>query len=384
MRNLTACRCDKTRWKGRSAFRLSNGAIEVVVLLGGGHIAELRQSGSAINALWESPWETIDPQTFQPRTHTRRYGTPAVGKFLSGYTGHALSLGYFGMPSAEEERLGLPLHGEPASREWKVLHRESAREHCLLTLQVNAPAYGLKFEREIRLSRGQNTAEIHETVRNLHDSDAHIQWVQHATFGEPLLTPGESIVALSGAQAKTWPLGYEGKASLADDRNFRWPRAPKAGGGTADLSQPFRQDGTGLVASILLNGNREDGYVAGLNWKLGLIAGYCFDRAHFPWLAMWEENRAREYAPWNGITRALGVEFGTSPMPLGLDQAITAGRMFGAPALIRVPANGKRSTRYTMFVATTPSRWKKVRDVRRLENGLMIEGPRAGDELLLR
>lgn len=62
---------------------------------------------------------------------------------------------------------------------------------------------------------------------------------------------------------------------------------------------------------------REIGFVSALNWELGLVFGYCFRSVDFPWLAIWHENCAREYAPWNGKTQTLGLEFGTTPMSVG-------------------------------------------------------------------
>src|ERR1700746_3017858 len=91
-----------TSWKGRQGYRLCNGLIKLTVLLGGGHIADFRFCGSPRNVLFESPWTTIEPSAYAPGLHSGKYGKSPVGKFLSGFTGHALVLGYFGMPSPEE------------------------------------------------------------------------------------------------------------------------------------------------------------------------------------------------------------------------------------------------------------------------------------------
>src|SRR5512140_602062 len=98
---------EAVRWKNRRGFRLSNSKIEVTVLLGGGHIADLRLCGSTTNALWEAPWPTIEPYQFSDDEHSAAYGQRAVGQMLSGYTGHALAIPYFGMPSPAEATRGL-------------------------------------------------------------------------------------------------------------------------------------------------------------------------------------------------------------------------------------------------------------------------------------
>ena len=57
--------CSKTKWKGRPAVQLANGAIELTALTGGGAIADLRlskgSSGLRENVLWEAPWPSVDP-----------------------------------------------------------------------------------------------------------------------------------------------------------------------------------------------------------------------------------------------------------------------------------------------------------------------------------
>jgi len=87
----------KTRWRGRDAYTLSNAAIRLVTLTGGGHIAEfsLAQDDPPVSPLWTPPWETIEPFTYRAGRHALRYGTITEGKLLSGLTGHSICLDYF-------------------------------------------------------------------------------------------------------------------------------------------------------------------------------------------------------------------------------------------------------------------------------------------------
>src|ERR1700757_3156390 len=150
---MSTCAVDPVQWKNRRAYRLSNGKIELTVLLGGGHIAALRLRSSAINALWESPWPTIEPQTFSSRAHAVLYGDGPVGRFLSGYSGHALALGYFGMPSSDEAERGMGLHGEAANSEWKIVSAVADDDSASLVMEVTLPVYHLHLRREIVLPR---------------------------------------------------------------------------------------------------------------------------------------------------------------------------------------------------------------------------------------
>jgi len=366
------CECRSVRWKNRGAYRLSNGSIELTVLLGGGHIADFRIVGSPLNLLWEAPWETIDPQTFSSAKHATLYGDGAVGKLLSGYTGHALVLGYFGMPSADEAIQGLPLHGEAASAAWSVVAAEQGEDSASLTLEIELPVYQLSCRRQITARANALTVAIDETVINRSGTEIMLQWVQHAAFGEPFYTQADASLFVPVSRAVTWPLGYEGHEFLPNNAEFAWPVAPTANGRQADLRIPFQQNGTGFIASLLILAERAQGYVAIHNRRHGLIAGYCFDRTNFPWIALWEENRARPYAPWNGVTRARGVEFGTSPMPLGLDQAREMRTLYDTPVLATIPAGSRLSAAYEIFVGQVPASWKSVSDVVPSDDSLFI------------
>jgi hypothetical protein len=371
---MSRCVADAVQWKKRRAYRLSNGRVEITALVGGGHIADFRLCGSPINALWESSWPTIEPQNFSSREHAPLYGDGPAGRFLSAYTGHALALGYFGMPSFAEAEQGLALHGEAASTEWNVISAECDDRSASLAMEVSLPVYRLRFRREIFLPVDAFTVCITEVVSNQSDDDVEFQWVEHAAFGEPFFTSGDATLFVSGTRGVAWPVGYEGKEILCNDAEYRWPYAPSTDGEPFDLSQPFVRDGTGFVAALLAAANRENAFVAVHNRRRKLVAGYSFDRTLFPWIALWEENRAREYAPWNGRTRVRGVEFGTSPMPLGLDHARKMRSLFDTPVLASIPGGSRMETQYDLFLHPTPPQWTQIKDVRRFDDTLVVRG----------
>ena len=366
----------RVNWRGRPAIRLSNGVVEMMALQGGGHIAGFCFVGDTprpkTNVLWESPWEGAAPGTAKARRLAAKYGPRGVGEFLASYTGHALCLDYFGMPSAEEVRKGLPLHGEAATSNWRSIQKATRSADARASWRVKLPSAGLEFGRGIEIHKGESVAIFRESVTNQRDADHYFHWVQHVTFGAPLLDPECSQVFLSGTRAKTWPLGYEGKNLVCADREFQWPRAPRENGGEADLSVPFQERGTGFVASVLLDANRDMQFVAALNWRLGLVAGYVFRGQDFPWVAVWEENCAREYAPWNGGTQTRGMEFGSTPMPIGKEAMFLAGKLFDTPGWRKIPARGTQRVVYAAFLAVAPQSWRSIGDVRSTDTGLVI------------
>lgn len=373
MARKTACTSEKIRWKNRPAISLNNGVVEMVVLIGGGHFASFRFAGRGPNLLWESPWTTIDPNAFREKD-AAKYGGGSAAKFLAGFTGHALALGYFGSPSDGEAKAGLPLHGEASSSNWRVVKTAGGANAAALCIECLLPVTGLKVRREIELRKNEPFARISETVSNQRKTDNFYQWVQHATFGEPLLAPKVSTVSIPGFRAQTWPLGYEGNELLAKDQQFRWPIAPSAHAGSCDLRLSFHQEGKGYVASVLIDPTRDSGFITAFNPELRIAAGYCYPRKLFPWVTLWEENRARSGPPWNGMTRARGIEFGTSPMPLGLAQAVFNGPMFDTPTLRCLGVGSSVTAEYRIFAAEISPSWEAIGDVRAEADKIVIRG----------
>jgi hypothetical protein len=64
----------------------------------------------------------------------------------------------------------------------------------------------------------------------------------------------------------------------------------------------------------------------------GTVAlGYRWERATFPWLMTWEENRARQQAPWNGRTLVRGLEFGSYAFATSRRANVERGTLLGQP-----------------------------------------------------
>jgi hypothetical protein len=354
-----------TKWRDRPAFCLNNGVVQLITLTGGGHIADFRlldPTSGSVNALWEAPWPTMDPDKFRSN-HVRKYGPAPVGKYLAAFTGHTVCVDYFGEPSEAEAAQGLTLHGEASTSRWKLLKRNQTSAEARVSLAVPLPAAGLRFRRELRLRRNESVVYVEETVTNERAQDHFFHWTQHVTLGLPLLHPAESLVALPGTRAVTWPHGYEGVSLFRDNQEFNWPETSAIDGDKISLARPFARDGRGYIASVLLDPQRELGFVAALNWKLGLLFGYCFRRSDFPWVAIWEENLSRKGSPWSGKTRARGLEFGSTAMPVGKEETFARGSLFDAPTFRRIPAKSQLRAPYVLFLSKVSAEWRSIRDI---------------------
>jgi hypothetical protein len=364
------------RWKGREAAGLSNGVIELIALTGGGHLAVFRfletTGHSSQNVIWEVPWPTYDPVPGPSEEVLQMYGPKGVDKFMAAYTGHSLCLDYFGEPSAAQAYAGLGLHGEAPVTRWNVSEQDQlAGPSCRWNIKL--PAARLAFERQIRLGIEESVAYVQEIVGNEDGNELAFDWVQHATFGPPFLKEGESTISASATRGITWPLGYEDASLLANDREFVWPYAPCEGvEQDTDLQQPFSTRGRGFVAGVQLDPGRAVEYLVAVNWKLRLGVAYCFRRQDFPWMAVWEENFARQGTPWNGKTQARGMEFGTTPLPLGRDANLRRGPLFDTPSCCVLPAGGERTARYMLFLFEVPPHMNSIQNVEIQADSLVL------------
>lgn len=387
MKRVADLFCAKTSWRGREAYLLGNGVVRLVNLTGGGHVAEFRFTSpgalGSVNPMWIPPWHTIEPYRYRTQAHLRRYGPPMTGKLLCGLVGHNLCLDYFGPPSEEEAAQGLSIHGEAPVSKWRKTGLSLDNHQVALTLSVELPVAGLAFSREIKLSRHESVVYFKETVKNERKADHFFHWTQHVTLGPPFLSYRDSRIAISATKGKTYPHGYEGKALLASSRQFRWPLAPGSSGGRVDLTRPFSRKGLGFVTSALLDPRREVEFVAALNFRLGLLMGYCFRRSDFPWVAIWEENRARAEAPWNGRCQARGLEFGSTPFPVLRRESFALGSLFGTLTFAQVPARSHKTVCYLGFLARVPRGFTHVRDIRVAPNEILIYGKERGDVVRL-
>lgn len=361
----------KSDWRNREAYTVSNGYIRLVTLTGGGHIAELSHvdanlpDANCVSPLWIPPWQTIEPYSYRAQRDEAPYGSITEGKLLSGLAGHSICLDYFGSPSLEESAQGLSQHGEAPSSRWIAATRRTTDSEATLILKTRLPVARLLFEREITLRPGEPVVYFRETVKNLAKADHFFHWTQHVTLGPPFLAAEEVIVSTPGTKAMTFPHGYdEGKALLQDGRVFEWPDAPRKPEGTTDLTRPLSRPGLGYVVGVLLDPQLEWGFVAAVNQRLGLLLTYCFHRADFPWVALWEENKAIQAVPWRGETIALGLEFSTTPLPVSRRENFTMrGPLFNVPTVACIPARRDKTVQYMALLTKVPPDFGGVRSI---------------------
>jgi hypothetical protein len=352
-----------TSWRSRETLELTNGIVRVTLLPRGGQMAAWRfadgQGPTQENTLWEPLWTTSDPGTPAHTQFAEGIGDIGVGRFLGSFTGHSLCLDGFGPATEAEVAHGSGLHGEASIVNWSF----SRTGENSAVGKAKLPLAHLSVTRKISLRAGESVLRVMESVTNLAETGHNVHWVQHATIGQPMFSGRSARIAASVHEGVTWPLEYDGKNLLAQDTGFVWPLAPRKGSEDADLRELFVQQGTGFVAAAQQRPGREQGFVAVYDTERRLVIGYLFAAAVFPWVTFWEENQARQEPPWCGAVLARGLEFGTTPLPLGNEAVDARGPLLGMPTNLHLGAKATQRAPWMLFLAEIPAGCGELQDV---------------------
>lgn len=324
-----------TEYRGRRAVQIENEHLRLTATLEGGHVAEILHKPSGINPLWTPPWPSIEPSTYDRQRHPE-YGDDAESKLLGGILGHNLCLDVFGVPSAEEARAGLTVHGEASTNLYTAEMDGSS-----LVMRTTLKAAQIGFERRLQLSSHQ--VLFHETVENLSILDRPIAWTQHVTLGPPFIEPGHTRFEVNATHSMVLEGDYDGNY-LEPGAKFVWPDAPGKNGKTINLRTYNNAPSSAAFTTHLM---QDPAYFVAVH--RGISFGYRWRRQDFPWLGIWEENRSRMTPPWNGKTITRGMEFGVSPFPETRRKMIERRSLFDTPGYLWLPAKTRISGEYEAF-----------------------------------
>jgi hypothetical protein len=329
---------------GRRAWVLSNDLMRVSLLAGGGHIAEVRLLSSDpkrnVSPLRVPHYPTIEPHRYDPARDDAVYGDGTSKRICSGYMGHLLCFPFYGPPSDAEARSGLEHHGEAPIVEWSLADVRTTATATTLRYAAELPRTLFRVERTVTLPHGRRHVQVEEWVENLANFDRPINWMQHATFGQPFIEAGRSVLDSSATGA------FDG-APPANPRVFT--AQPHSGGYYTRRTDP----------------TRAEQFFAVYHPDFRVLIGYLFPTADNPWIADWQENQRITSAPWNGKVVARGIEFGSSPYDEGLRASVKRGSLQGAPAYRWIGGRERLKTGFTIFLEEIAEGFPGVRDVRR-------------------
>ncbi|MGB8013794.1 MAG: hypothetical protein WCF68_19435 [Terriglobales bacterium] len=341
-------------FEGYPALAVANDKIEAVTLIQGASLVSLtlHEDPSRLNPLWN------------PQQIARDHGDEFSRVFAKnpGF-GHFVCVDGFGPGSPEEQKAGLPMHGE-AHQQLYEIQRCSKDDHVLtVTLSAALPLVQEKFTRTLHLVDGENVLYLESQLENLLAFDRPVSWAEHATIGASFLERGKTVVDMPAAYARTrdYQRGEPGHR-LAPFREFTWPFAPRINGALVDLRAAGHQ-ASGDHTTCLMPRDRCHAFITFLHPEKQKMLGYVFRPNEFPWVQNWE------YYPANGQL-ARGLEFSTQPYDAPRREAIQTNSMFGTLTYRWLPAKSTIASKFLMFWTGTPTGFTKIDDVR-IENGVI-------------
>lgn len=346
-------RIKSTAIHNRQGWLLDNGVIKLFLMKGGGHIAGLRLKGvEKVNPFWAPPWKSIEPWEYDQQRDGKRYGI----KLLACIYGHNLCLSAFGDPSPDEEKSGITCHYEAPVARWSLFRKKITARSISLEYGCLLPAAQMKFIRTATMRAGSNVINVRETIQNMARRDVPFTICQHVTFGPPFLEPGVTAFDMPSAKGHTFPAKFGSPQRLKIDHDFKWPKGPGLKGGVDHAQRVVNlrfagKNKYGDFYANLMNTRREQAWFSAVNPCLGLLIAYVWRRADYPWVGVWEENRARKAVPWNGKSLTRGMEFANTPFPIGLRKSVDLGRFFGEKTFAWLPARGKVVHDYSILAA---------------------------------
>jgi hypothetical protein len=274
----------------------------------------------------------------------------------------------FGPASPEERQNGIGGHGEANAVDWQQT-RPPQIDPQGITFYYGAdlPKTQYRIERAVSLKTGEPQIHVEEWVENLTSYDRPYNWDEHATFGAPFAEPDKTVLDMSGTKAMTDPRRTANN-QWAVNREFVWPDAPKAEGGTISLREFHAVPNGQVYTAVLADQSRPLSWFTMFNRDYPLLVGYAFPTAGHPWIVDWQ-NQPQAGSP-AGVAR--GIEFGTSPVDEGLRKSVERAQMFGVPTYKFIAAKQRLSTTFDVFLAEIPIGFAGVQDVRPVDGRFQV------------
>ena len=185
-------------------------------------------------------------------------------------------------------------------------------------MSAELPLAGLKVARSIRMAQDQAIFAVAEAVTNTRHLGRVYNIVQHPTIGPPFLDESTRVDA-NGTRG----FMQETPMPTPEDPEVRWPYALKKDGTEVDI-RGLTDDAAPAVVSYIID--EEYGWTTAINASAGLLIGYIWPVAEYPWFDAWRHVR-------DGKPFARGLEFGTTGLHQPSPVLLEKGRIFGRYAL---------------------------------------------------
>ncbi|MEO6003702.1 MAG: DUF4432 family protein [Opitutus sp.] len=210
---------------------------------------------------------------------------------------------YFGAP--------LGTHGELRAVPWTVESVVSRRDELIVTLAGRSVRTPLIYRRELTVRRGNPLLHWRETLENRSTMPLPVAWLQHPTFGGPLVDGARLIVpakTVSVFQADN-PAALQLKAGYRGE----WPHVPERESGRMRDCSIVSDAGSGKDHSVQLT-DFEAGW--GCIWNERLKRGFSlqWDLGTFPHAWSWNLGGGAVQYPLWGKGHLITLQPSTSPV----------------------------------------------------------------------
>lgn len=330
------------RWLGQGAerrLRLGNAFYEVELWPDfGGALTSYIDRATGIDIIWRNPYG-------QP-PRRRLLDQPAGGgsdlyDVMDGSWYVSLPAGFF-----PTDYFGAPLgtHGELRALPWEVVDIASGRDELAVTLVGRSVRTPLVYRRTLTVRREDPLLHWTETVENRSALPLPVAWLQHPTFGGPLvdgarlITPAKTVRVFRADNPAALQLqaGYEGK----------WPFVPERKSGALRDCSVVPPPASGKDHSVQLtdfeaawgciwNERRQLGFA--MEWEL----------EKFPYAWSWNSAGGVTHYPLWGEGHLITLQPSTSPVGRFAD-------LVKSGELLTIPAHGAVSTPLTTGFVTRP------------------------------
>lgn len=316
---------------GRKSLVMDTPTARLVADVAGGSIGDfhLKASGTDLNPL--------------------QWSTPSAGETSIMGFGHFLCLDRWGPASDAESAKGMPYHGEAAHVEWAIT-RETADRNGILEAEMTAllPKAGLSVRRILRMSTKAPVFAVREEVSNVNALGRIYNAVQHPTIGPPFLdeTTGVDCNGRKGfAQGRTLP--------NPETPSFSWPQALNGEGEMVDLRHLTNDPNPNVVSYTI---DDEYGWVTATTAARGLLIGYLWKTADYPWVSLWRDVH-------DGKPAARGLEFGTTGLHQPFPILVKKGRIWDRPLFAYLDAGETTDRGYIAFLCKIPNDFAGVESI---------------------
>lgn len=323
---------------GRQMVTLEGTAAVLQADVAGGAIVDFHFKGQTLNPF---TWNYPEKSDRNPRP-----------------MGHFICFDRWGQPSQNEGKNGMPFHGEATSVQWEVLSQPVKKNGAITAeMSCSLPIGGMTLKRTLVLSDTAPVVNVSDEITNVNKLGRLYNIVQHPSIAPPFLD--ESVIVDCNALK-----GYmqESPMPTPEEPTLYWPKNFYHG----DIVD-FRyltDNPNPAVVSFVFRDSEEYGWVTACNPARGLLVGYRWKTAEYPWLNIWRNVKDSKPA-------ARGLEFGTTGLHQPFGVLIRKGTMFGRPLYEYLDAGETIVKSYTLFLADIPKDCTGVENVG-IKNGSII------------